>query len=121
LRVFFRYLHEAGEIGQNPARLVRRAICGTPPPRSLTPAERDRLLATLAKGGCARDHALFHLMLATGIRVGSAVALDVGHVDLDRGELRLNTMKGGRSDVAYLGRGIAKQLRDFIGDRDAEP
>src|SRR4029079_7415285 len=36
LRVFFRYLHEAGEIGQNPARLIRRAICGTPPPRSLT-------------------------------------------------------------------------------------
>src|SRR5262245_33516545 len=83
LRVFFRYLHEAGEIGQNPARLVRRALCGVPPPRSLTPDEQARLLATLAKGGCARDHALFHLMLATGIRVGSAVLLDIEHVDLD--------------------------------------
>ena len=45
--MFFRYLHEAGEIGQNPARLVRRAICGTPPPRSLTEQGRDRLLAAL--------------------------------------------------------------------------
>jgi site-specific recombinase XerD len=121
LRVFFRYLHEAGEIGQNPARLVRRALCGVPPPRSLTEAERDRLLTTLAGTGCARDHALFHLMLATGIRVGSAVALDVPDVDLDRGELRLKAMKGGRSDVAYLGREIAEHLRTYIGDRTAGP
>jgi integrase/recombinase XerD len=121
LRVFFRYLHEAGEIGQNPARLVRRAICGVPPPRSLTHQERDRLLATLATGGCARDHALFHLMLATGIRVGSAVALDVTHVDFERGEVRLKTMKGGRSEVVYLGREIAGHLRTYIGDREGGP
>jgi integrase/recombinase XerC len=121
LRVFFRYLHEAGEIDQNPARLVRRAACGTPPPRSLTATERDQLLAALAAGACPRDHALFHLMLATGIRVGSAVALDVGDVDFDRAELRLKTMKGGRSEVVYLGREISAHLRAYIGDRVAGP
>src|SRR5436190_13704465 len=121
LRVFFRYLHEAGAIGQNPARLVRRAICGTPPPRSLSEDERDRLLATLKKGGCPRDHALFHLMLATGIRVGSAVALDVGDVDLERGELRLGTMKGDRPATAFLGGEIRDHLRRYIGDRTTGP
>jgi site-specific recombinase XerD len=121
LRVFFRYLHEAGEIESNPARLVRRAICGVSPPRSLSEPERDRLLATLAAGDCPRDHALFHLMLATGIRVGSAVAIDVGDVDFERGEIRLKTMKGGRSEVVYLGREIAAHLRTYIGDRKAGP
>ena len=60
-------------------------------------------------------------MLATGIRVGSAVALEVPDVDLDRGELRLKTMKGGRSDVAYLGREIAAHLRTYIGNRETGP
>ena len=31
LRTFFRYAHEAGYTQSNPARLVRRALCGTPP------------------------------------------------------------------------------------------
>src|SRR5262245_35719005 len=30
LRCFFRYLHEAGVVPQNPARLVRRAMCAPP-------------------------------------------------------------------------------------------
>jgi site-specific recombinase XerD len=121
LRVFFRYLHEAGEIVQNPARLVRRALCGVPPPRSLSVAERDRLLAALAAGGCPRDHAVFHLMLTTGIRVGSAVALDVGDVDLDRGELQLRSMKGDRPATAFLGGEIVAHLRRYIGDRTSGP
>ena len=40
LRCFFAYLHAAGEIRSNPARLIRRAICGGPPPRSLSPPPR---------------------------------------------------------------------------------
>jgi site-specific recombinase XerC len=42
-------------------------------------------------------------------------------VDLDRHELRLKAMKGGHSDVAYLGREIADHLRTYIGDRTTGP
>src|SRR6187397_1323555 len=36
LRTFFRYAHEAGYCLANPARLIRRAMCGTAPPRALS-------------------------------------------------------------------------------------
>jgi len=52
--------------------------------------DQKQLLAVLAKGKGSegqRDYALFHLMLSTGIRVGSAIALDLSDVDLARGEI----------------------------------
>src|SRR5687767_8652236 len=36
LKGFFGYLHKAGYIATDPARLIRRARTGTPPPRGLT-------------------------------------------------------------------------------------
>ncbi len=90
VKLFFRHTHRAGYIAEDPGRLIRQAICAPPPPRTLGDGERDRFLAVLADAdGDAgrRDHALFHLMLATGIRLSSAVNLDVPDVDLERGKV----------------------------------
>jgi site-specific recombinase XerD len=124
VRVFFRYCHEAGFVARNPARLVRRAICSPPPPRALSEGEARRLMDVLAGGEgpeAERDHALFHLMLATGIRLGSAIALDIEDVDLDASQLYLRTMKGDRREVVYLGRAIRDHLRRFLGGRVSGP
>ena len=118
MRVFFGFVHAAGYAPTNPARLVRRARCGTPPPRALSQAEEDRLLAVLSKGN-ARDRMLFSLMLRTGVRLGSALGLDVEDVDLERGELSLRTMKGSRQDTVVLPRVVRDDLRAWIGDRVA--
>ena len=40
-------LADAGYVERNPARLIRRARCGTPPPRGLSDDEQTRLLAAL--------------------------------------------------------------------------
>jgi site-specific recombinase XerC len=64
---------------------------------------------------------LFRLMLRTGIRVGSALALDVGDVDLDKSELHLRRTKGDRPDVVFLGSEIQKHLRRYLGHREAGP
>jgi len=120
VRCFAKYLHEAGVLAQNPARLVRRAVCSPPPPRALPPDEQRRLLAALeqADGVVAeRDHALFHLLLATGIRLGSALTLRVEDMDLDARELVLRQAKNGRSDRVFLSRPIAAHLRRYIGGR----
>jgi len=117
-------LHEGGFLQRNPARLIRRAVCGTPPPRALSEEDSGRLLSTLSAATSPegqRDHALFHLMLGTGIRLGSAVALDVEDADLDRGELFLNTMKNSLPDKVFLGREICQHLREFIGSRISGP
>src|SRR6185436_19595488 len=95
----------SGVLARDPARLVRRARCRPPPPRALSEDDQRRLLHVLAAAEDAegqRDHVLFATMLGTGIRVGSAVALDVTDVDLERGELALRTAKGGRLAVVVL-------------------
>jgi integrase/recombinase XerC len=124
LRMFFRYLHEAGTIPENPARLVRRAICSSPPPRGLSDPDCARLLKTIAAEAnpvARRDHALFHLLAATGIRVGSCVALQMPDIDLDAGEIHLGTMKGGRRDTVYLNPAIRAHLRRYVGHRLSGP
>jgi site-specific recombinase XerC len=123
LRTFFAYVHRAGYIARDPARLVRRAICGSRPPRALTGDERERLLATLAAdqtSEAARDHALFHLMLATGIRLSAAVGLDVEDLDLPARELTIHT-KGDRTERVFLGKAITEHLRGYVADRRSGP
>ena len=124
LRTIGAWVHGAGYVTSNPARLVRRARYGSPPPRALSEDEQQRLLETLAAAGgpeAERDHVLSATMLATGIRVGSAVALDVEDVDLDAGVLYLRQAKGDRPERVFLSRGIVEHLRRFIGGRATGP
>lgn len=124
VRVLFTYLHESGAIPANPARLIRRAVCSPAPPRALTDDEQRRLLDVLAAAdddAGRRDRALFRTMLGTGIRIGSAVALDVEDVDLEAGEVWLRSMKGGREDRVLLSEEIREHLRDWIGERTTGP
>lgn len=124
LRVFFGWLADADILAKNPARLVRRARCGPPPPKTLTDEEIERLLAMLAADPSPegkRDHALFHLMLTTGVRLASAVALDVEDVDLARAEVRLRHVKGDREERVFLGRAIGEHLARYIGRQRSGP
>ena len=52
-------------------------------------------LATLAE----RDRLIFELLLGTGIRLGSLVALNRGDVDLDDATLHIHAKGGGRERV----------------------
>lgn len=124
LRTFFRYAHEAGYVRSNPARLIRRALCGTPPIRALSEDEQGRLIRALAEGTgpvVERDRMLFVLLLGSGIRIGSALALEVGDVDLERGELALRRTKGDVPTSVPLSCALRDHLRAFIGERTAGP
>jgi integrase/recombinase XerC len=124
LRTFFRYAHEAGYCRSNPARLVRRALCGTPPPRALSDDEAGRLLLALAAGvgpEAKRDHALFALMLGSGIRLGSALALETRDLDLERGELALRRTKGDVPTSVPLSRAVVAHLRSYLQGRPDGP
>ncbi len=68
-----------------------------------------------------RNHLLFHLMLATGIRLGSPLGLDVEGLDLNRGELVLRHAKGDRVERVFLGRVIRNTLRVYIERRPTGP
>jgi len=121
LRCFLGHVHQAGYAATNAGRLIRRARCSPPPPRGLSDSEREALVAVLAAAQSdveQRDAALIAVMLQAGLRVGSAVALDV---DLERGELRLRRMKGGREDVAVIPGGLAEVLRELVAERTSGP
>ena len=123
LRVFCAYLHRAGHVAQDPGRLVKRALCAGGPPKALSPEEQGRFLATLAAASgpeAGRDHALFHLMLGSGIRLSAALGLDVEHLDLAAGEATIRT-KGDRTERVFLGKELCDHLRRFVGDRTAGP
>ncbi len=120
LKCFFSYAHRAGYVPQDPARLIRRAICGTPPPRALSKDEQKRMLAALTAGNREpdrRDRVLFGLMLASGIRLGSALGLDVEDVELDQGEILLRQAKGDRVERVFLNRTTREALRVYIERR----
>ena len=124
LRTLFAFVHAAGYAPTNAARLIRRARCAPPPPRGLSEEEQERLLAALvaAKGDEAeRDRVLFDLMLATGIRLGSVLALDIEDVNIERGELYLRRTKGDRPFAIFFNERVAALLRGHIGELTAGP
>ena len=124
IKTFLGHCHRAGYISHDAGGLIRRARCSPPPPRSLSEKDQRRLLSVLDKARgqeAERDCMLFGLMLRTGIRVGSAVALDVDDVDLDKSEIQLRRTKGDRPDVVFLGAEVQRHLRRYLAHCEAGP
>ena len=124
IRCFAAHLHDAGLVAANPARLLRRARCTPPAPKALHADERRRLLdaAAAATGPTAdRDRLLVELLLGTGIRLGSAIAIDVEDIDFSHGEVRLRSTKNDRPVTVVLPRALTVRLQEFVGGRTAGP
>jgi site-specific recombinase XerC len=60
-------------------------------------------------------------MLATGIRLGSAITLDVESVDLERGEVWLSRVKSDRRERVFLNKEITAHMLSYIGGRTTGP
>jgi len=117
LRAFWSYCHLAGLVTVNPARLIRRARCAPPPPRALSDDEVARLLAAVDAGdgeAGRRDAALVRLLLNTGLRLSSALALATDDVDLARGELHVRKTKNDAPVLLPLSREEARDLRSYL-------
>lgn len=124
LKGFFGFLVRAEILVRDPSRLIRRALTAPAPPRAIRKAEEERLLAVLreAQGPEAeRDRVLVELMLRTGVRLSSALALGAEDVDLDEGVLLLRRAKGGRCERVLLGDGIRDTLREYLVGRTSGP
>jgi site-specific recombinase XerD len=124
LRNFFRWAHESGLAPTNAARLLKRARCAPAPPRALHLDEQRRLLDVLDKAEgseAARDRMLVRLLLLCGIRLGSALGLDVDDVDLEHHELHIRKAKGDRPSVVLMPKAVAKSLRAFLLGRTSGP
>lgn len=117
LRTYFGYVHAAGYAPRNAAALVRRARIGPRPPRALTVDETQRLLVVLDEAETVaerRDRVLFRVMLATGIRVTSALEATVNDLDLRGGVLELRRTKGGGSLLVPLDGETRRLLAEHV-------
>jgi integrase/recombinase XerD len=114
-RTFYRHLVALGLREDNPAADVdlprrRRRL-----PRSLSLGEVERLIeaANGTTPRSLRDGALIELLYGGGLRVGEAVALQRGDVDLERRLVRC-VGKGDKERIVPLGAQAVEALRRYL-------
>jgi integrase/recombinase XerD len=115
LRAFFRHQALLGLRGDNPAAELDLPRRRRKLPRTLSPAEAERLI-DVARGTtprALRDHALVELLYGAGLRVGEAVALTKGDVDLEARLVRV-VGKGNKERVVPIGRAAAEAARRYL-------
>ncbi len=114
-RTFFRHLVLLGARADNPAAELSLPRRHRRLPRSLSPAEVERLIdaANGITPRSLRDRALVELLYGAGLRVSEAVGLDRGRVDLDERIVR-PLGKGDKERIVPLGREATEALRRYL-------
>jgi site-specific recombinase XerD len=115
VRMMFDWLEEQAQVFENPASRLRMHRPPRPLPRVPTPEEVRRLLElpdTSSSMG-VRDRALLEMLYCTGLRIGEAVRLRIGDLDLFGGSVKVRG-KGGRERVLPLGTTCIEALQDYL-------
>ena len=134
LKVFFRYLEEAGIVSESPARRLKikkpvenrvptvlsprevRALLAAPKEQvaELT-AMRDHSAGSRNRFFCAvRDNVILELLFSTGIRIGELVALNVADVDLDRKQIQITGRATRGRAVTLTADGVVEAIRQYV-------
>jgi len=115
LRVFFGMLREHGEIAANPADLLTAPKLASELPSVLAPEQVSRLLDRIPASTPLelRDRALFEIAYACGLRAEELVRLDLGSVDFDAEQLRVEG-KGDRTRMVPAGEPAMAALARYL-------
>ena len=116
LRVFFKFLTDAGYIESSPARLIKNGRTEPKTPDYFKPTEARRFLRIIPTGDspvALRDRLMFSILLGTGIRLGSLVKLRAKDVDL-KGRYVNITAKGEVERKVYFNSSLSCRLKAYI-------
>ncbi len=115
IRSFFRHQTLLGVRSDNPAAELELPRRRRTLPRTLSPAEAERLVeaASGTTPRALRDRALVELLYGAGLRVSEAVGLDKASVDLDARLVRC-VGKGSKERVVPVGRQAVTALRRYL-------
>jgi len=115
VRAYLRHLTLIGTRSDNPAASIAGPRRARTVPRTLSPAEAERLVETA--GGTSpramRDRALVELLYGAGLRVSEAIGLVKASVDLDQRIVRV-VGKGSKERLVPLGRPAADAVRRYM-------
>ena len=122
VRAYLRHLTLIGTRADNPAAAIAGPRRPRTVPRTLSPAEAERLVeaANGTSPRAMRDRALVELLYGAGLRVSEAVGLVKAAVDLEGRIVRV-TGKGGKERLVPLGRPAAEALRRYLAIGQAAP
>jgi integrase/recombinase XerC/integrase/recombinase XerD len=129
VRALFRTLVEHGVLDSNPADLLPAPKQPRRLPRTMKPADVARLLERIPASTPLeqRDRAMFELAYACGLRAEEVVDLDLGSVEFDAEQIRIEG-KGGKTRFVPIGepalRAVAAYLergRPALDGGDGEP
>ena len=114
VRSFYRQLVDIGEVDANPADLISSPKKDAYLPNVLKPEEVVALLERIpaATPLDLRDRSMFELAYAAGLRAEELVDLDLGSVDPDGEEVRVEG-KGGRTRVVPAGEHAWRTLERY--------
>lgn len=125
LKQFFKFLHQEGQIGNNPADIIDSPKKPRPLPKIMSVEQVNELLfaakahsedegQSLAKlQKHKRFYCLLEILYATGLRVSELVGLRFGQLKLDEGMLLIKG-KGGRERLVPLGYAALDILQDYL-------
>jgi site-specific recombinase XerD len=115
LRACFRVLVEHGVMTANPAELLASPKLPQRLPRALAPADVAALLDRIPASTPLeiRDRALFELAYACGLRAEELIGLDVGSLDFDAEQVRVEG-KGGKTRFVPVGEHALAALTRYL-------
>ena len=117
LRTFWKWMVREGITTTNPAADVFLLPTRKTLPRYLTIPEQETLLAALANDQSplgVRDYALVAMGLLTGLRCSELSNLQLGHLDLEAGVLRVVDGKGGKDRELPVVPRLVAILRPYL-------
>lgn len=115
LRAYFLFLQERALLAVNPLAEIDAPKIGRSLPKVLSTAEVEALLAppTAATPMNLRNHAMLHLLYASGLRVTELVSLPVNGCNLRNGHLRI-LGKGDKERIVPFSAAAGAVIADYL-------
>lgn len=118
VRGLHRFALREGLTAADPASGVRPPARPRRPPKAISAVEAERLIAAADAGGedtarALRDRALLEVLYGSGVRISEAVGLDVDHLALTEGFMRVPG-KGGRERIVPVGGQALRAVEAYL-------
>lgn len=127
LNTFFRFLVDRGWMAENPVEKIVRPKIGTKVPSFLGVDEVFHFLNTLEAAARdpavpwrrTRNWALFEVLYSTGVRVSELVGIDLGHLSVSEGLVRV-LGKGKKERIVPIGEKALGAVRTYLSTLEAQ-
>lgn len=120
VRGLYGYLVRAWVMPADPSLVLRVKATRPPRPEVLSRQDEATMLAAMAADSswaARRDRLMLRVLLATGLRLASVLALERADIDVEHGRLHV-ALKGGRRGVVALEPGLGAELRAWTRGQD---